>query len=326
GQAAVKGVSLSVKRRQTYGLVGESGSGKSSAALAVMRLLKIESGAISLGGLDLTALQGRELRRERPKFQMIFQDPASSLNPRVRAEGLLTGPMALNGLFAKGQRLERAVYLLERVGLPASSLRLFPHQFSGGQRQRLVIARALSTGPSLVVADEPVSALDAAVQAQILNLLTELRENFGLTMLFISHDLGVIQHVCHQVGVMYRGRLVESAPASALFSAPAHPYTWALIAASVSDWALRDALSRVFGPGLESALIRSRESSAEALECDFPACPLREAACLKAEGSLTEVGPGHLSRCRLASEVRRQGRAVLELAEAPIGQTFTAAA
>jgi peptide/nickel transport system ATP-binding protein len=336
--AAVKSVSFGVPTRKTMGLVGESGSGKSSTALAVMRLIEPSFGTVRLGDVELTSLTGRKLRQLRPKFQMIFQDPASSLNPRLRVQDILTEPRRLCGLGDRQQRLEIAAELLEKVGLSKDSLRLLPHQFSGGQRQRLVIARALSTSPELIVADEPVSALDVAVQAQILNLLAQLRENFGLTVLFISHDLGVIQHACHEVGVMYRGRLVERAAVGTMFAAPAHPYTWALLSASVSDWGLRAALTKVFGPGLESAIrgakllkspsehmsrsLDSGRPKAGTLGCDFLACPLMEERCLTSELQMQEFEQGHFSRCRLASEVQRQGAAILELAEIPPVQRF----
>jgi ABC-type dipeptide/oligopeptide/nickel transport system ATPase component len=308
---------------------------------------------------------------------MIFQDPASSLNPRQRAVDILTEPMHLCGLGQKSQRIEMARELLAQVGLSSSSLMLFPHQFSGGQRQRLVIARALATRPELVVADEPVSALDAAVQAQILNLLGSLRDNFGLTVLFISHDLGVVQHACHEVGVMYRGLLIERAPTEKLFSAPAHPYTWALLSASVTDWGLREALKTIFGSGLENGVAADpdqkekaarkksltpnfettqpvsstrsitksikwaisgclKESGGQILNprlsedgsegCNFLQCPLAEEKCRTQEPVLTEFEPGHLSRCRLAAEIRRQGQAVLELASSPAFGQMTAAA
>jgi peptide/nickel transport system ATP-binding protein len=300
----VNRVSFAIPKRKTMGLVGESGSGKTSTALAVMRIIEAAEGTVHLGDVELTGLSGKALRNQRPRFQMIFQDPASSLNPRMRARDILTEPMLLCGLGSKAERLDKANELLEKVGLPSDSLGLFPHQFSGGQRQRLVIARALSTSPELVVADEPVSALDAAIQAQILNLLTDLRTNFGLTVLFISHDLGVIQHTCHEVGVMHRGQLVEMASAEALFSAPAHPYTWALLSASVPGGRLKETLKMTFGLG-------SAKEGAFSGGCTSKSCPLRESQCRKYEPELNEISPGHFSRCHLALEVQHCGADIL---------------
>ncbi|MDR0621044.1 MAG: ABC transporter ATP-binding protein [Deltaproteobacteria bacterium] len=321
---AVRDVSFKVRKRKTMGLVGESGSGKTSAALAVMRVLEPASGTIHLGDVDLTGLAGRALRHQRHRFQMIFQDPASSLNPRLRARDILTEPMLLCGLGSKSQRLEKAAELLDKVGLPPDCLGLYPHQFSGGQRQRLVIARALSTSPELVVADEPVSALDAAIQAQILNLLSDLRANFGLTVLFISHDLGVVQHACHDVAVMRRGEIVEMASTEALFSCPSHPYTWALLSASIPGGPLKSVLKKAFGLAPEKSL-RDKGTHQNGAHsngvhynglndnggCLYSACPLREARCRQESPPLREIDPGHFSRCHLANQVRDLGGALL---------------
>jgi peptide/nickel transport system ATP-binding protein len=300
----VNQVSFSVPRRKTLGLVGESGSGKTSAALAVMRVIDATEGTVHLGDVELTSLSGKSLRRQRPRFQMIFQDPASSLNPRMRARDILTEPMLLCGLGTKSQRLQKAAELLEKVGLPTDCLGLYAHQFSGGQRQRLVIARALSTSPELVVADEPVSALDAAIQAQILNLLADLRANFGLTVLFISHDLGVVQHACHEVAVMRGGEIVEMAPTETLFAAPAHPYTWALLCASVPSGDLKRSLKATFGlaPERDKALPGG---------CPYKACPLREGQCQASPPPLGEISPGHFARCHLAAQAQGHGASIV---------------
>ena len=222
---AVDGISFDVARGATFGLVGESGSGKTTAALAVMRLAAARRGSIRLGDTDLFALAGEGLRRERRRMQMIFQDPYSSLNPRVRAGAIVREPLDLMRMAPPAERDGRVAELFRLVGLRPEQRALFPHQFSGGQRQRIGIARALATRPELVVCDEPVSALDVAIQAQILNLLRRLQAEFGLTYVFISHDLGVVQYMCDEIAVMYLGRIVERAGRAQLFRTPLHPYT-----------------------------------------------------------------------------------------------------
>jgi len=231
---AVDGVSFEVKRGSTFGIVGESGSGKSTTALAVMRLQKITAGQVQLGGTPIGSLQGEALRRERRRFQMVFQDPYASLNPRKRAGDAILDALNLMGVGEPAGRATQARQLFVQTGLKAEQMQLFPHQFSGGQRQRIVLARALAAKPELVVCDEPVSALDVAIQAQMLNLMMRLQRDFGLTYLFISHDLGVVRHVCNEVAVMYLGRIVEQAPRDALFAQPLHPYTRALWSAAPS--------------------------------------------------------------------------------------------
>ena len=228
---AADAVSLEVRRGETLALVGESGCGKSSVARAVMRLLPIAEGQVLLEGQDLAALGGAALKRLRPRFQMIFQDPISSLNPRRRVRELLAAPLKVNNRYgADSPARIRAV--LEQVGLDADAvLDRFPHEFSGGQCQRLSIARALILAPALLVCDEPVSALDVSVRAQVLNVLNRLRSGLGLAMLFISHDLGVVRNVADRVAVMYLGRICEIGPADEILSRPAHPYTAALLSA-----------------------------------------------------------------------------------------------
>ena len=228
---AVDGVSFHVPSGKTLGIVGESGSGKSTTALAIMRLVKMTSGTVTLGNSVISDLTGNDLRHARRRFQIIFQDPYSSLNPRERAGDIVKEPLNLMEIGTKGERSDRVSELFEQVGLRPEQQNLFPHQFSGGQRQRLGFARALSTTPELIVCDEPVSALDVAIQAQILNLMTDLQQQLGLTYLFISHDLGVVQHVCDEIAVMYLGQIVEKADRVSLFSRPQHPYTKALLAA-----------------------------------------------------------------------------------------------
>ena len=228
---AVDGVSLSVRKGQTMGIVGESGSGKTTLVLAVARLVQVTGGQIDMNGVDLLGLSGEALRNERHNMQFIFQDPYSSLNPRLRAEKIVREPLDRLNIGSIRSRDERVRELFEQVGLRRDQLRLFPHQFSGGQRQRIGIARAIASNPSLVICDEPVSALDVGVQAQILNLLRRLQEQLGLTYVFISHDLGVIQHMCDDIAVMYMGKIVEQADRESLFNDPKHPYTRALLSA-----------------------------------------------------------------------------------------------
>ena len=228
---AVDGVSLSVRKGQTMGIVGESGSGKTTLVLAVARLVQVTGGQIDMNGVDLLGLSGEALRNERHNMQFIFQDPYSSLNPRLRAEKIVREPLDRLNIGSIRSRDERVRELFEQVGLRRDQLRLFPHQFSGGQRQRIGIARAIASNPSLVICDEPVSALDVGVQAQILNLLRRLQEQLGLTYMFISHDLGVIQHMCDDIAVMYMGKIVEQADRESLFNDPKHPYTRALLSA-----------------------------------------------------------------------------------------------
>ena len=237
---AVDGISFDIPRGTTFGIVGESGSGKSTAALAIMRLVPIMEGEIELRGSRLSEAEGNELMQLRRRVQIIFQDPYSSLNPRMRAGAIVREPLDLMNIGDRDQRDGRVADLFQKVGLRMEQRALFPHQFSGGQRQRIGVARALASQPDLIVCDEPVSALDVAIQAQILNLLRKLQEEFHLTYLFISHDLGVVQHICDDIGVMYLGEIVEQADRIALFKRPLHPYTWALLSAVPSMDRRRD--------------------------------------------------------------------------------------
>ncbi|MFG3341635.1 ABC transporter ATP-binding protein [Glycomyces sp. NPDC048151] len=228
---AVDGVGLQVDAGGTYGLVGESGCGKTTFGRAVLRLEEPTSGRVRLGGDDVTALKGERLRRFRSKMQMVFQDPLGSLNPRHNVDMLLSEPLKVHGVGSKAERRKLAVETLDAVGLPKSVLERFPHEFSGGQRQRLGIARALMLRPDLIVCDEPVSALDVSIQAQVMNLLDELQGEFGLTYLVIAHDLAVVRHLSDRVGVMYLGKLVEEADSETIYENPRHPYTKALLSA-----------------------------------------------------------------------------------------------
>jgi len=227
---AVDGVSFSIQKGKTLGLVGESGCGKSTTARLIMRILKPTAGVIELDGHDISHMTMRRLKVLRPLFQMVAQDPFSSLNPRMRVQSILQEPLAIAG-YPASYRQEKVVQVLDRVGLTAQHAQRFPHEFSGGQRQRIAIARALVLDPQLLICDEPVSALDVSVQAQIINLMQDLQQDAGLTYLFVSHDLSVVKHIADDVAVMYLGRLVELGPKRLLFSAPRHPYTQALLSA-----------------------------------------------------------------------------------------------
>ena len=231
---AVRSVSLTLERGRALGIVGESGSGKTTTAMAAIRLTEAAGGQVLFEGEDLLTLSDEAMRQRRRDIQLIFQDPYSSLNPRARVADIVREPMDLMEIGTPAERDARVRELFKLVGLRPDQLNLFPHQFSGGQRQRISIARALSTNPKLLVCDEPVSALDVAIQAQILNLLARLKDELGLSYLFISHDLGVVRHVCDDVAVMYLGKIVEHGPVEALFEAPQHPYTQALLAAAPS--------------------------------------------------------------------------------------------
>ena len=226
---AVNGVSFSVRRGETLGLVGESGSGKSTTARLLLRLIEPTTGTIRLNGQDLSALPPSELRLRRGGMQMVFQDPYASLNPRLSIGYQLAEPLLVHGLCSRREAHTRVATLLERVGLNPHHARSYPHQFSGGQRQRIAIARALAAEPELIVADEAVSALDVSVRAQILNLISDIRRESRLSLVFISHDLGVVWHVVDHVAVMYRGRIVEMGPVKTVFQAPRHPYTRELL-------------------------------------------------------------------------------------------------
>jgi peptide/nickel transport system ATP-binding protein len=248
---AVDGVSLMIDRGETYGLVGESGCGKSTLGRTILRLEEPTSGQVVFDGQDIAGLQGEQLRRMRRRFQMVFQDPMSSLDPRQSVESLLSEGMRAHGL-SRGSTQDgaRLRELVDSVGLPATALRRYPHEFSGGQRQRIGVARALCVQPELIVADEPVSALDVSVQAQVLNLLDRLQQELGLTYLVIAHDLAVVRHVSDRVGVMYLGGLVEEAPSQVLYDDPQHPYTKALLSAvPVPDPEIEDQRERILLTG-----------------------------------------------------------------------------
>jgi oligopeptide/dipeptide ABC transporter ATP-binding protein len=309
---AVDGVSFEVKRGTTMAIVGESGSGKTTTALAVMRLAPVTAGHIQLGETDLGALSGESLRRARSRLQIIFQDPFSSLNPRERAGAAVRAPLDLMNVGTPAERSARVAELFTAVGLRPEQQHLFPHQFSGGQRQRINIARALATNPELVVCDEPVSALDIAIRAQILNLLARLQRELGLTYLFISHDMAVVEHICDEIAVMYLGQIVERAPRRAFFANPLHPYSVALMSAvpTVSGGRAR-AARRIKLSGDPPSPIAPPPG------CRFAGrCPVAIARCSQALPPLLEVAPGHAVRCIRVEARDGVPRAPLALPEA----------
>ena len=228
---AVDDVSFGVEAGETFGLVGESGSGKTTTGRCVLRLIEPSSGSVQFKGEDVLAFGPARMRAARRDMQIVFQDPFASLNPRMRARDIVEEPLVIHGIGTRADRRDRVARLFGLVGLDTGHLERYPHQFSGGQRQRIGLARALALEPQFVVLDEPVSALDVSVQAQVVNLLLELQQTLSLTYLFIAHDLRLVEHICDRVAVMYRGRIVEMGPAEALFDSPRHPYTRALLSA-----------------------------------------------------------------------------------------------
>jgi peptide/nickel transport system ATP-binding protein len=290
---AVDGVSFSIPAGKSFGIVGESGSGKTTTALAIMRLLKLTSGQVTLDGSKISDAQGEALRKLRRGFQMVFQDPFASLNPRKRVGDIVKSALDLMKIGQPASRDARVAELFKAVGLSPEQRLLFPHQFSGGQRQRIVIARALAAEPKLLVCDEPVSALDVAIQAQILNLLMTLRKDLGLTILFISHDLGVVRHICDEVAVMYLGVIVEQGQAQEVFDNPLHPYTKALMSALPS-----------FDPRQRGRSNRIRLVGDPPSPIDLPSgcrfanrCHAAVETCKQAEPALKEIAPGRWVRC-----------------------------
>ena len=290
---ALRGVSFTLQAGASFGLVGESGSGKSTLARLVMALERPSAGRVRLLGRDLHALAPRELRAARGDFQMVFQDPYGSLDPRQRVARIVAEPLAANA-GANEDRIRRVAETLDAVGLRAGDAAKYPHEFSGGQRQRIAIARALITRPRLIVADEPVSALDVSVQAQVLNLMQDLQRQFGLSYLFISHDLAVVDHLCDEVAVLYAGRIVEQGPPETLFRAAAHPYTRALLEAMPRPRSGPVPQVRPIRPSI------SVSSDGEAA-CAFAArCPHRQARCGNEAPELRMLAPGHLAACHFA--------------------------
>ena len=290
---AVDGVSFEIPAGKTFGLVGESGCGKSTVALSILRLIEPTSGSIWLKGIDLLRLQGEEMRRLRRHMQIIFQDPYSSLNPRSKAREIVAEPLVVHKIGTSSEQKVRAEELLSHVGLRPEQFELYPHQFSGGQRQRIAIARALASKPDFIVCDEPVSSLDVAIQAQILNLLVRLQRELGLTFLFISHNLSVVQYICDDVGVMYLGKIVEKATRRLIFKKPIHPYTQALLSAvPAKDLAFKESLSRIKLEGDPPSPMNPPHGCRFHTRCSFA-----QKVCSQEEPDLKEVSTGHWVAC-----------------------------
>jgi oligopeptide/dipeptide ABC transporter ATP-binding protein len=292
---AVDDVSFQIRRGETLALVGESGCGKSTVANLVMQLLPPSGGEIRIGGAAVKSGDTASLRQVWRQMQMVFQDPYASLNPRMRARDIVAEPLVNYAIGDAAQRRERAGALLERVGLPAATHGRFAHEFSGGQRQRLGIARALALDPALIVADEPVSALDVSVQAQILNLLRDLQRERGISYLFVSHDLGVVEYIADSVAVMYLGTIVERAPRAVFFGGARHPYAQALLdAVPALDPRQRRARRLLEGDVPSAAALPSG--------CRFRTrCPLAEARCAETAPPLREIAPAHLVACHVVA-------------------------
>ena len=291
---AVDDVSFDISPGETLGLVGESGCGKSTTGRAILRLIEPTAGEVTFDGKNVTTLDKRALRGLRKEMQIIFQDPYASLNPRMTVGSIVGEALVIHKLAAtKREREERVVKILETVGLSADHLRRYPHEFSGGQRQRIGIARSLAVNPKFIVADEPVSALDVSIQAQIINLLEDLQKQFGLTYLFIAHDLSVVEHISTRVAVMYLGKIVELAPAKELYTNPKHPYTEALLSAvPIPDPTVKR--KRILLEGDVPSPIKPPSG------CRFHTrCPIRVPACSEHEQVLKEISPGHWVACQV---------------------------
>lgn len=294
---AVDDVSFSIERGKTLGVVGESGCGKSTTGRTILRLLEPTSGQVIFEGEDISKLSNEKMRKKRQEMQIIFQDPFSSLNPRMTVSQIIEEPMRLHKMYESRQELQkRTLELMDTVGLARRLYNSYPHELDGGRRQRIGIARALSLNPKFIVCDEPVSALDVSIQAQILNLMKELQEDLGLTYLFITHDLSVVYHFSDDIAVMYLGKLIEKAPADKLFANPMHPYTQALLSA-IPNPSLDKRTERIIMKGEITSPINPKAA------CRFASrCPHATDRCRSQEPALKELEPNHFVSCFLCSE------------------------
>ncbi len=295
---AVDGISFDIIEGETLGVVGESGCGKSTAGRAVLRRYDATAGSIRIDGTDIATLSNEKLRKLRPTMQMVFQDPQASLNPRMTVAGIIGEPLDEHTNWSRARKLERIYELMDAVGLNRDFANRYPHAFSGGQRQRIGIARALALNPRFIVCDEPIAALDVSIQAQVVNLLEELQERFGLTYLFISHDLSMVRHIADRVAVMYLGKIVELAPAQRLYDAPQHPYTEALLSAVPEpDPSVERRKDRI-------VLVGDVPSPANPPKgCNFcTRCPKAIDICREIDPETIEVAPGHTVACHLITQ------------------------
>ena len=292
---AVDGISFDIVRGETLGLVGESGCGKSTTGRAILQLYRPTSGSVHFNGSDLTTIKGNELRHMRRQMQMIFQDPYASLNPRMTVGNIVGEPLEVHNIGNKTERLDRVRELLAVVGLNPYFINRYPHEFSGGQRQRIGVARALAVNPSFIVCDEPISALDVSIQAQVINLLEDLQEQFGLTYLFIAHDLSVVRHISDRIAVMYLGKIMELTDRDELYRNPMHPYTQALLSAvPIPDPAIEEKRHRIILEGDVPSPVNPP------IGCNFSTrCPKALEICKEHEPDFRDYGEGHFVACWL---------------------------